>query len=181
MANEKIKIKNILDAITPYDALAILKKLAMEDAEIARKIERHATEYLAEVDVEEIADIVFGQLDTIDIEDVWDRSGKTRYGYIDPNEMVLEVFEENLEPFLEELKKYQELSMLNEAMHYCMGILKGIYRFDKESKTQYREWAEETPPEYFDIVLKKWKQDCATPDELVIMEKFVKDNSPEWS
>jgi hypothetical protein len=180
MANEKTKTKNLLDTITPDDALVILKKLA-EDAEIAKRIERLATEYLAHVDVEEIAEQVYSELDTIDIEDVWDRSGKTRHGYIDPNDMVWELFEEYLEPFLQELKKYQKLSMRNEAMHYCMGILKGIYRFDKESKSQYREWAEDAPPEYFDKVLKNWKKACATPDELVLMENFVKDNFPEWS
>lgn len=181
MVDETIKTKNLLETITPDDALVILKNLAMEDAEIAKRIERLATEYLADVDVEEIADLVYSELDTIDVEDVWDRSGKTRHGYIDPSEMVWEVFEENLEPFLEELKKYQGLSMQNEAMHYRMGILRGIYRFDKESNSQYREWAEDAPPEYFDMVLKNWKRDCATPDEVVVMEKFVKDNFPEWS
>ena len=181
MTNKTIKIRNILDTITADDALVILKNVAMEDTEIAKRIERLATEYLADVDVEEIADLVYSELDAIDIEDVWARSGKTRHGYNDPNDMVWEVFEENLEPFLQEQQKYQMLSMQNEAMHYCMGILMGIYRFHKESKSQYREWTGDASPEYLDMILKNWKKDCATPDGLVIMESFVKDNFPEWS
>jgi hypothetical protein len=181
MADKTIKIEDILNTITADDALVILKNLAMEDTEIAKRIERLTTAYLADVDVEETSDLVFSELDAIDIEDVWARSGKTRDGYNDPNDMVCEIFEEYLEPFLEELRKYQGLRMQNEAMLYCMGLLRGIYRFHKESTSQYREWAGDASAEYFEEVFQNWKNGCATPDQLVEMRKFIKDNFPEWS
>lgn len=112
------------------------------------------------------------------MEEVWDRSGSTRHGYVDPVEAAWEIFEETLQPFLEELKKYQELSMTNEAKYYCMGILKGIYKFDKESKSQYREWSVDAPGEYFEIVLNKWKDNCSISDDLKEMENFIKEKFP---
>ena len=41
--------------------------------------------------VEEIADGVFWELDTLEVENVWDNSGPTRYGYVDSGEKVWEM------------------------------------------------------------------------------------------
>ena len=125
--------KSILDHLT-QDAFAVLKILAGEDENIAHRIERIAREYLSGVDFEDIASEVYFELNNVDVEEVWRRSGRTRHGYVDPTEMAWEMFENALEPFLEELRKYQKLSMYDEAKNYCMGILKGIYRFEKELK-----------------------------------------------
>ena len=35
--------------------------------------------------------------------------------------------------------------MLVQAQTYYMGVLYGIYRFDHESKTELRQWAEDIP------------------------------------
>jgi enamine deaminase RidA (YjgF/YER057c/UK114 family) len=78
------------------------------------------------VDIKDIASLVYFDLDSIEVEEVWDRSGRTRNGYVEPTEMAFQMFEEALEPFLEEMKKYLKLSMFVEAKEYCMGILRGI-------------------------------------------------------
>ena len=70
--------KDILATITPDDAFAILKSLAKEDKNIKKRIEQLAIEYLEDVDVEEIADAVYFDLDLIEVEELWDRSGSTR-------------------------------------------------------------------------------------------------------
>ena len=171
---------NILDKISSNDALAILKTLFKQDEDIAKKIEQIAIEYLSRVDIDDIASEVYFDLNDIEVEEVWDRSGNTRDGYIEPTEMAWEMFEEALNPYLKELKKYQELSMHNEAKNYCMGILKGIYQFEKESKSEYKDWADDAPGEYFGEILDEWKNNCKNSEDVKEMEKFVKKNFPDW-
>jgi hypothetical protein len=177
---DKNDIKKLINSINYYDALSILKTIADEYPNIAARIEQLALTYLSDVDIEEVTDQVYSELNFIDVEDVWDRSGSTRDGYVDPSEAAYDIFEETLIPFIEELDKYHKLTMTNEEKYYCMGILKGIYKFDKESKSEYREWSNDVAGEYFDVVLNKWKNNCNIPKNLKEMEDFIKENFPNW-
>ena len=116
----------ILESITGSDALSILHVLAERDEQIKTLIEKTALEILGTVDVDEIASAVQMELEFLQVEDVWDRAGATRDGYLDPGDVAWEMFEEALRPFREEVEKYKKLSMLKEAASYCQGILKGI-------------------------------------------------------
>jgi len=158
MPKRSNKTKNIFDAISADDALAILRLLAKEDTKIAKKIEQIAIEYLSDVDIEDIASEVYFELDSIEVEEVWDRSGRTRNGYVEPTEMAFQMFEDALEPFVEEMKKYQKLSMFVEAKNYCIGILRGICSFEEESTSEYKDWAVDAPAEFFGWILDGWKK-----------------------
>lgn len=182
MVNKKItsRIRKKLDAIAPEDAIHILKNLAEEDIKTAEKIEQLLTEYLSDVSIDEIAEDIYSELSFIDIEEVWDRSGNTAYGYTEPSEAAWEIFEEILEPFVQKLKRYQELSMTNEAKYCCMGILKGIYMFEDESESQYKDLVEDAPEKYFEDVFDVWKENCNIHEDLEEMENFIKNNFPLW-
>ncbi len=178
---KKAKKQNIFNIITPDDAFVILQTLAKEDKELAKRIEQLALEYLSNVDVESVADEVYSELDCIDVEELWDRSGSTRDGYVDPGEMAWEMFEEALQPFIDEMKKHQKLSMPYEAKYQCMGILKGIYRFYKESNSEFKDWAVDAPGEYFGTVLDEWRGSCESSEDLEEMETFIQANCPKWA
>ena len=170
--------KDFFNKISTNDAFSILKILAKEDTSIARRIEQIARDYLSGVDIEAIASEVYFDLDNIENEEVWDRSGRTRHGYVDPTEMAWEMFEEALEPFLKELKKYQELSMHTEAKNYCVGLLKGIYQFEKKSKSDYKDYIIDAPSEYLEMILNDWKKRCNNPEDVKEVEKLIKKNFP---
>lgn len=125
MPKKSNKTREIFDEISAEDALAILRLLAKEDSKIAKRIEQIAIEYLKGVDIEDIASQVYFDLDCIEVEEVWERSGRKRNGYVEPTEMAYQMFEEALEPFVEEMKKYQKLLMFVEARNYGIGILRG--------------------------------------------------------
>ncbi len=167
------KKKKVLDKISGHDALLILKALANEDRSIAKRIEQIALEYLRDIDVENVASQVYYALEGIEIEDLWEQSGSMRYGYVDPSERAWEMLEEALEPFTNELNKYLDLSLENEAKNYCAGILKGINQFGKESSSQLKDWAEDAPDELFERVLDDWKKVCKTPEHIQEMEDFI--------
>lgn len=80
----------------------ILNALAQQDEEIKKAIEKTAKEILSAVDVDEIATEVKIELEFLQVEDVWDRAGATRDGYIDPGDAAWQVFEEALRSFREE-------------------------------------------------------------------------------
>lgn len=170
---------NILQEITAEDALTILRILMAENKEITGRIKQITKEYLTKIDLEDIASEVFPKLDNLAVEDLWDQSGPTTHGYVDPADKACEMFEETLEPFIERLRKYKRLLMLKEAKIYCMGILKGIYQFEKESTSEFKNWAVDVPGEYFGWVLNEWEKGQKHSDKLE-MRNFIKENFPDW-
>ncbi len=170
---KKTKTRNIFAKISADDAFAILSRLAKEDPKIATRIEQIAMDYLSDVDIEDIASQVYLGLDSIEVEELWDRSGRTRNGYVEPAEMAFQMFEEALEPFLDEMQKYQNLSMFAEAKGYCIGILKGICKFENDSLSEYKDWAVDAPADFFEQILDDWKkgQKGVTDVELIAVKK----------
>ncbi|MCK4666191.1 hypothetical protein KAU33_05555 [Candidatus Dependentiae bacterium] len=168
--------KNIFDAISAEDAFTILKILAEKDINIAKEIEQITKEYLSKVDLDEIALDVYYELDGLDVEELWDKSGSSRYGYVEPADQAWDMIEELLEPFLEKLRKYRKLSMNKEAKFYCMGILKGIYKYEKESTSEFKDWAVDIPGECFETVVNDWKKNCKNPKDIKEMDDFITKN-----
>ncbi len=172
--------KQVLDNVSTEHANEILERLAGEDAKISKRIQELALEYLTGVDPDDIAEDVFCDLDILDVEDVWKNSGSTRYGYVDPYELAFEMFEEALEPYIDDLRKCQKLSMDEKAKLHCMGILKGIDMFEQEATTEFKDWAVDAPHENFIRVFKEWREVNKNPKYLEEMDEFIKNNFPKW-
>ncbi|MDL1985680.1 MAG: hypothetical protein LWX54_16125 [Deltaproteobacteria bacterium] len=49
--------------------------------------------------------------------------------------------------------------MHQEAKLYCMGILKGIYQYEEDSGSEFKDWATDVPGESFGYILEEWKKD----------------------
>lgn len=179
-APSKEEKEKILNDISFKYAYEILKRLADDDINISKKIQKIALEYLVEVDPDDIAESVFCDLESLAVEDVWDNSGGTRHGYVDPNELASEMFEEAIEPHVEEMRKCQKLLRYEEAKLHCQGILKGLYRFEKEGSTEFKDWATDDPNTYFIQVFDEWKEGNKNPEHLEEMQIYVKKNFHEW-
>jgi hypothetical protein len=91
---------------------------------------------LTEIDLDETAEEVFLILDSIDVQDCWDRSGGRRDGYTSPDEAAAEIMEEELQPFFDQVVRYHELGMPEQEATYCMGVILGICRYERESKVR---------------------------------------------
>jgi len=59
--------------------------------------------------------------------------------------------------------------------------LQGIYDFDKDSSTQYKEWAVDAPGEYFGRVVDTWKEIYHGRPPLSKVESFVKEHCPDYA
>ena len=118
--------QNLLDSLNPDQAASVLMRLARADPAIAARADAIARDLLGSIDSEDIADTVCRDLSALRIEDVWDTSGRTRYGYIHPSERADEMLDEVIDSYKEEMMAYLRHGMPEESRAYCAGILRGI-------------------------------------------------------
>jgi hypothetical protein len=177
----KKRKSNTLDAISGRDAIEVLRILAKRDKKLSSEIDVIAKDLLADVSIDEVAGCVQEELESLDVEDVWDRSGAKRDGYVDTGETAWEMFEAALEPFREEMEKYRQLSMLEQAEAVCLGILKGVYDFQWHSETEFKDWAVDAPDEYFWTYLEEWKQCFKQRSSVTRIKRFLMEHCLAWS
>ena len=174
-------MKNLLDKISPDKALEVLKQLAKVDKTIEQKIIEITDNIIRDVDIDDICEEVFFALDGIDVHDLWDRSGSTSNGYTSPEDMAVEMMEEELDSFNNEVIRLCELNMQKEAKLYCMGVLKGIYKYAHESKSEFKDWAIDVPGECFGYLLDEWKKRSKNNTEIKEMNSFLKKECSRWA
>jgi len=61
-----------------------------------------------------------------------------------------------------------------------MGLLKGIYLFEKESSIEYKDWAADVPKNYFGCILDEWKKRPDSQEDNAEVDKYIKENFPGW-
>jgi hypothetical protein len=171
---------DIFNKITPDEALEILRQLAKTDNDLKAKVIKLAEDLFRDVDIDQTCEDVFYALDEIDVHELWDRAGPKRDGYTSPGDMSFEMFEETLEPFLQEMKRSVDLKMLREATVQCMGILKGIYKYEEHSESEFKDWAADVPGETFWYILREWGKNRNRKDKAE-MKGFIKNEFPKWS
>jgi len=176
-----MKKKSILDSISGIEALQVLKALCASDAGLRKRIESEAEKLLRAVDPEDVASDVLFELEGIDVEDLWNRSGPSRHGYSSPDEMAMEMIEEALRPFEDKIEEYDRIGMPEQSMLYCMGVLKGIYQFEHETQTEFREWAVDIPGDCFGAILDAWQKGHTGEHDVEKMNAFLSRECPEWA
>jgi hypothetical protein len=169
--NEKDN-NDIFQLITSYEAKLVLHRFINKHDEHVEEIREIALELISDVDPDEISSDVKNALECLQVEDLWDRSGKTRYGYVEPSEESWEMFEEALSPYIDSMKKYQEAGLNRLAKTYCIGIIQGIKDYDSNSLSEFKDWAEDAPYEYIDRVFQEWKENAQDEDIAEVQSKI---------
>ena len=59
-------------------------------------------------------------------------------------------------------------------------VLKGIYQFEKESISEYKDWATDAPAENFEWVLDECKKGQRDPKDIVEINEFIEKNFADW-
>jgi len=180
--NLETTLTDILSNLTDSQASEVLKQVAANDPQVAELINATATNMLEAVDLEEVAEEAFFALDAILVEDCWDRAGNHRDGYIAPEDAANELIEEELAPFSDQIRKYNNLGMSAQERDYLMGVILGLYRYATESKSSFRDWSEDLPLEYAGWLLEEYQKRKRTPDKNTIqtMQAFISKRCPNW-
>jgi hypothetical protein len=138
-------------------AINILINLC-KDKDLSLKIITLAKVALSDFDADLVADKVFRSLNNIQVEDLWDNSGKTRWGYREPTEVAYEIMGEVLSPFIQKMNEYRNLDMKTEEKEYCRGIIGGLLHYGVEGNNEFHDWVPDDPYSYAEEVLIEWKE-----------------------
>ncbi|MBU3967884.1 MAG: hypothetical protein KKG76_11030 [Euryarchaeota archaeon] len=130
--------------------------------------------------LDQIAESVFYDLDNLDVESELEDEEEIQQKDVDPNELASQMYDDVMESYLDVLREYQNHSRDDSATIQCMGILKGIYRFENESMNNFFEWGIYDNHENFKQVIEEWRKGNTDPRNLKEMEEFVMENFPDW-
>lgn len=172
---------DVIKKLTPEQALEVVMRLSDKGGAVRKAVVAEAKNVLSEIDLDAIADDVFFVLDTIDVQECWDRAGGSRDGYTSPEEAAVELIEKELRPHFDQAGRYHELGMTEEEATYCRGIILGIYRYEHESESEFLDWAVDIPLECAGALLTEWRERGQDSISAAAMDKFIRDRCPKWT
>jgi len=174
-------MNDMIGKLTGEQALKIVARLARKEGKLREAVLTEVMNVLTEIDLAQTADEVFVILDCVDVQDCWDRAGRSRDGYTSPDEAAAEIIEEALQPYFDQIKRYHEMELPEQEATYCKGVILGIYRYERESESEFRQWSEDIPAEYAGLLLDKWRKRNPDRARINAMHKFMRTRCPEWA
>ena len=183
---EPTELDQILARLSVEQSQAVLRTLA-QDLNLAPIILQVArTQLEAQLphspdEAETMAEDVLVALEQLAVEEVWDRAGRKRTGYVDTSEAADKMIGEALRPFLDDLARCNALGLADEALYLCLGILSGLYRFEIESDSKFKDWATDLPGAYCRVVLEEWKKGRPPRTASRKLRGLIRDNLPRWA
>jgi hypothetical protein len=175
------RMTDVTGKITSEQALLIVERLCRKGGDVRDAIIAEAMSLLSDFSLDHIADEVFDALDLIDIQDCWDQAGSHRDGYTSPEEAAVDVIEEELQPFFDQVERYHDLAMTAEEATYCKGVVLGIYRFQQDSHAEIKDLAQDLPAEYAGTLLDGWRKRNPDKAGAAAMAAFVREKCPKWA
>ena len=160
-----------IEALSREASTKILHEL-YKDGDLAKRISVMARAALSEVEADLIADEVFRSLNSIDVEELWDNSGKTRYGYQEPTDVAFEMIEDEVRPHIRKMEQYGSLGMKKEEKEYCKGIIIGLLRYGESGNNEFRDWCPDDPCTVAENIIYNWKNDHTTEEIEEIQEVY---------
>jgi len=160
------KNKDLLEyvtALTPMAAKTILIELCKDD-NLTNRIVTMARASLSNVDADDIKDKIFRSLNTILVEDLWDNSGKTRWGYNDPTDVAYKMIGTELGDYILQMEQYRYLGMKKEEKEYCKGIISGLLSYGQDGNNEFHDAVPDDPYTHAENVLYDWKQNNTEED-----------------
>ena len=174
-------MNDVIKKLTPEQALEVLMRLNDKGDAIREAVVAEANNVLRGIGLDDVADDVFCVLDLIDVQECWTRSGRSRDGYTSPEDAAVELIEEILQPYFIQAGHYHELGMAEVEATYCKGVILGIYRYQHESKSEFRDWAADIPIECAGSLLSDWRERSRNSNSARAMDEFIRERCPKWA
>lgn len=171
---------DVISKLTPEQALHVVERLGRKGGKLREAVVAEAMHVLTEIDPAEVAEEVLLALDSIDVEDLWGRSGRSRDDYTPPDEAAAEMVEEELRPFSDQVERYHALGMHEQEAVSCMGLIWGVYRYERESESEFKTWSADAPAESAGLVLDEWRARNREAAHLERMKAFLRQHCPDW-
>ncbi|MCL1852258.1 MAG: hypothetical protein FWF88_04405 [Peptococcaceae bacterium] len=167
---EKSQLK-FIEALCREASIEILLELC-KDGDLAKRIYEMSKAALAEVEADVIADEVFRSLNSIQVEDLWDDSGKTHDGYQDPTDVAFKMIEDEVWRYTRKMEQYNSLGMKMEEKECCKGIIIGLLRYGESGNNEFRDWCPDDPYTVAENIIYDWKNNHTAGEIEEIQEVY---------
>lgn len=154
----------LLERLTPPETAAVLRRLLEAHPDLSTEAAGIARSLLRQVDYLQVAAEIEDEIRALDYEDLNARAGSHEWGYVEPSEAAVEILEETLEPFVEDMKRHLDLGLEAEALEICKGVVLGCYRLSEREGGEVLEWAPDFPGEAAGNVLEAWYRRADGPE-----------------
>jgi hypothetical protein len=81
----------------------------------------------------------------------------------------------------DQVERYHEMGLREQETAYCMGVIFGIYRYERESKSEFGKWSQDIPAECGGFLLDKWRERNRKKASNNAMHEFIRTHCPEWA
>jgi hypothetical protein len=176
-----MQVGKVVEILSSEQALQVLRGLVAKGGDVADAVIAEAVALLSEVDREAVAHEVFILLDSIDVQDCWDRAGKHRHGYVHEDEVAYELIQEVLRPFDDKIAQYRQTAMELQEMQYTQGVVTGLYRYYNDSGSEFKDWCVDMPESFAQEIHESWrKRNAKNPEACRVMAAYLEECCPDW-
>lgn len=173
-----------LEKLRPEEAAAVLNQLLSKHLELKSEAEQLATQMMSTASIEDIAEKIYLEIASIDIEALNGRAGSHSWGYVEPSEAANELLTEAVEDRVEEMKRGLELGLLAPAETLCTGIVQGLYRARDSKSDGALGWAVDFPAEEASFVVEEFLNRCRPSLRKAAYANLMQalpERAPEWA
>ena len=168
-----------LAGIQPEEAACVLQRLLAIHPELVPEAEEIWRLSMDEVSFETIAFDVESSILSLDLDDLNNRAGSHSWGYVEPSEAALELLDEAVAPFREDMLRKLELGLEAAAFETCKGIVFGLYQCRNPTEGDPLSWAPDFPVEAASYAVCKLNGD-RKPGAMFDFGEFVDEYVSEW-
>lgn len=169
--------------LSGVQALQVLSMLKQRHPELESEISELSSRVFNDICTEDVAQEVYSALNSLEAHDCWEASGRQwGGGYRDEYDVADEMVREAFSPFLFQLNTFHTTGEFASESAYIQGVLKGLYRFQKEATTDFSDYAEDYPESFATDILGDWSK--RHPDESSgreLLRVFLSDQCPDWA
>ena len=179
--------RSLLKGLKAKEARQVLDELIEEQPSLRSDAERIARSILTSLDYQAVAESVKHCILGVEVERIWGRSGRKRWGYVEPTEAAREVLEEDMKPFLEDIQRFMSLGLTEAAVETCKGIVVGLYSLNTAGEAEIFEHIPDFPGEMAAYALGMLRTSASGRSKTGssaraarFPEDFLREQVPEW-
>lgn len=177
--DERRPVPDVAD-LRPEEAIGILRRLSARSDAVGEAVRNEIVTDMLGFDPEDVSGEVLTDLELLTVEELWDRSGQTSQGYVDPNEESWVMIEEVLRPHVARIAQYHRWGRPEEAREYCLAVLDGLYTYGRITKSEFKEHARDDPQEAYGWVQDRWREGVKEITSLDQFSAEVAARFPDW-
>lgn len=82
---------------------------------------------------------------------------------------------------MDQIERYHAMGMAKQELETCMGVILGIYRYEKESKSEFKDWCMDIPAGFAEDLLDEWRKRNRAASARTAMDAFIRQRCPDWA